>query len=266
MSRSLRLLLPIAIAVLASLGHARAHAEIASEGTEGPSSSTSSAGRSSADTTDSADQEARSVFEAGRTAFSHGRYEQALQFFRQAHELSGRPQLLYNIAQALDRLDRDEEALEAYRRFAAEDPESDLRAQVDARIAIIEAHLEAEAAEAEAHESTPPIAAPSPSFDPLPSVVLFASAGVALVTGVTLGALALEHDGRLSAMCTGMSCDDSLRGLATEMDALALGADIALGASLALATTAVIVLVVSAPSAESPRALVCGPAGCGPRF
>ena len=58
--------------------------------------------------------EARALFEAGRQAFTDGRFEDALQRFSQSYELSHRAELLFNIGQAADRLRRDAEALAAF--------------------------------------------------------------------------------------------------------------------------------------------------------
>jgi tetratricopeptide (TPR) repeat protein len=56
---------------------------------------------------ESHDEEARALFQAGRRAFADARYEDALDRFRSAYELSHRPELLYNIGHAADRLRRD---------------------------------------------------------------------------------------------------------------------------------------------------------------
>ena len=63
------------------------------------------------------EREARARFDAGQIAYEAGRFDDALEDFRRAHELSGRAQLLYNIGLAADRLRQDETALDAYRRF-----------------------------------------------------------------------------------------------------------------------------------------------------
>lgn len=42
---------------------------------------------------------ARAMFGAGSTAYSDGRYDEALEFFREAYRLSARPTLLYSLAQ-----------------------------------------------------------------------------------------------------------------------------------------------------------------------
>jgi len=85
----------------------------------------------------SEDSEARALFVAGQTAFEAGRYEAALGHFRASFELSNRPQLLYNIGLAADRLRHDQEALTAFEGFLAQVPDSPLREPVEARAEIL---------------------------------------------------------------------------------------------------------------------------------
>lgn len=89
-------------------------------------------------TPDQLDEAARLTFESARQAFVNGEYERALGLFRQAYQLSNRPGLLYNIAQTLDRLRRDAEALEAFRQFLAAQPDTPNRGEVEARIRVLE--------------------------------------------------------------------------------------------------------------------------------
>ena len=84
------------------------------------------------------DQEGRRLFEAGRAAYVDGKYRDALNYFREAHRLSGRPQLLFNIGQAADRLGEREQATQAFRDYLAAVPDADNRAEVEARIAELE--------------------------------------------------------------------------------------------------------------------------------
>lgn len=86
---------------------------------------------------DSLETEARAVFEAGSTAFADARYEDALGYFRRAFELSNRPELLFNIGVAADRLRRDAEALEAFERFLAEVPDHPRRRDAEARVTVL---------------------------------------------------------------------------------------------------------------------------------
>jgi tetratricopeptide (TPR) repeat protein len=88
-------------------------------------------------------EEARLLFLAGRRAFDGGRFEDALDSFRRAHELTGDPHLLYDIAVTLDRLRRDREALEAFALYLEREPESPDRRDVEARMRILREHLAA---------------------------------------------------------------------------------------------------------------------------
>jgi tetratricopeptide (TPR) repeat protein len=96
---------------------------------------------SSASAQDANDEQARRAFEAGRQAFSAGDYETALYQFRQAYELSERHELLYNIAQSLDRLRRDEETLRTLREYLERVPNTRSRSEVEARIRVLERML-----------------------------------------------------------------------------------------------------------------------------
>jgi tetratricopeptide (TPR) repeat protein len=96
------------------------------------------------------DEAARLTFEQAREDFVAGRYEQALARFRQAYQLSPRPGLLYNIAQTLDRLRRDEETVQALREYVQAVPDAPNRAEVEARIRVLDEAL------ARQHANNPP--------------------------------------------------------------------------------------------------------------
>jgi tetratricopeptide (TPR) repeat protein len=92
------------------------------------------------------DTEARALFEAGRAAYSAGRFDEALDRFRGAYRLSPRPPLLFNIGQSADRLRHDREALEAYEQFLAAEPNSAGAPTARQRIAFLRAQLDRAAA------------------------------------------------------------------------------------------------------------------------
>jgi tetratricopeptide (TPR) repeat protein len=85
----------------------------------------------------SPDEEGRARFEAGRLAFSQGRYEDALDDFRRAYQLTGRPQLLYNIGSTADRLRMDRDALEAFEEYLQSLDDSPLHAEVRRRVSVL---------------------------------------------------------------------------------------------------------------------------------
>lgn len=80
------------------------------------------------------DAAAQRAFEAGRQAYQDGRYEDALSDFRSAYELSLRPELLYNVGLAADRLRRDGDAIDAFQRYLDAMPGAANRAEVEARL------------------------------------------------------------------------------------------------------------------------------------
>jgi len=84
------------------------------------------------------DAAAREYFERGREAFEQANYEGALVFFRHAYRLSGRPALQYNIGVAADRLQREEEALEAFQHYLDETESPTREAEVRGRIEALQ--------------------------------------------------------------------------------------------------------------------------------
>jgi len=94
------------------------------------------------------DAAAREYFERGRAAFEQADYEGALVFFRHAYRLSGRPALQYNIGVAADRLQREQEALEAFQHYLEETESPTREGEVRGRIeALQESIAEKEATE-----------------------------------------------------------------------------------------------------------------------
>jgi tetratricopeptide (TPR) repeat protein len=83
------------------------------------------------------DEEGRALFTAGRVAFDDGRFEDALGYFQRAYDLSHRPQLLYNIGAASDRLRRSQQAIDAFERYLAEVPDAGNRREVEARVRLL---------------------------------------------------------------------------------------------------------------------------------
>ena len=83
------------------------------------------------------EEQARIAFEVGRAAMSDGRFEDALASFRLSYELSGHPELLYNVGLAADRLRLDDEALTSFSTYLALLPTAENRAEVEGRIRIL---------------------------------------------------------------------------------------------------------------------------------
>lgn len=159
------------------------------------------------------DDEGRQLFEAGRMAFADARYEDALERFEEAYRMSGRPALLYNIGQCLDRLRRDAEAADTFERYLAAEPTAANRHEVEQRIQILRAGTRDRALEEDDH-TAPMETAPSTEAlgrplleDPPPHatqvyeqwwfwtiVVGVAGAGVGIGLGVALGSRTAPED------------------------------------------------------------------------
>lgn len=107
------------------------------------------------------DAEAHALFEAGRMAFTEGHYEDAYERYAEAYRLSQRPELLYNMGSAADRLRRDELALEHYRAFLIAVPDTPQRLDVEHRIAILE-----RAAPDDRAPAVPPVVVVAPAAAP----------------------------------------------------------------------------------------------------
>ncbi|MEM8608893.1 MAG: tetratricopeptide repeat protein [Myxococcota bacterium] len=87
--------------------------------------------------------QAKKAFAAGTRAYENGDFETALARFERAYELTGSPDLLYNIATVSDRMRHDEDALKAYEGYIAARPNSPDRGHVRGRIEALRASIEA---------------------------------------------------------------------------------------------------------------------------
>jgi tetratricopeptide (TPR) repeat protein len=86
------------------------------------------------------DVRAQALFARGRRAYEVGRFEEALDSFELAYELSARPELLFNMGQAADRLGRTDRAANAFAAYLRERPDAPNREYVEGRLQILEAN------------------------------------------------------------------------------------------------------------------------------
>ena len=148
------------------------------------------------------DEEGRGFFIAGRAAYLAGRYEEALERFERSYEMSVRAELLYNIGAAAERAGKLARALEAFRAFQLQLPNSEVHAEVETRVRALETRVdtEPEAAPDPALAPPPPPAASKEASEPKsalgPGLSLAASAAV-LGTGVVLAVLGFQAKQRV---------------------------------------------------------------------
>lgn len=89
------------------------------------------------------DARARELYYRGDRLYGEGSYDEATRAFEESYALSARPELLFNMANALERAGRYEEALQALNRFLPDAPEN-LQHAVRKRIEALEARVEQE--------------------------------------------------------------------------------------------------------------------------
>lgn len=113
------------------------------------------------------DKEARDLFQIGKEAFDEGRFERALKYFQDAYDLSHRAALLSNIGTALDRLRRDQEAVDTYKKYLEQVPQAQNRRLIEERIRIIESALARSKPAPDEPVASPEPAQPAPPPQPI---------------------------------------------------------------------------------------------------
>jgi tetratricopeptide (TPR) repeat protein len=118
---------------------------------------------------------ARTLFMQGREAYEKADYQRAYDSFRESFELSQRPELLYNVASALQGLKRSHDAAETLRTYLRLVPNDPDRPEIERRIVSLE---ETQRLFDREHGLTRPAEQPKPALvlTPSPDPSLVASA------------------------------------------------------------------------------------------
>ncbi len=222
---------------------------------------------------DPRERQARALFEQGEAAYEEGRYEEAVAAFEQAYGLSARPLLLYNIANAKERLGLLSEALENLR-YYLEDAPDDERPVIERRIRGLEdrvarqqreeserradqeriAQSAAEAAAAATMRNERGHAAPDGPAPPVLGWTLTLGGGALAVAGVVFGVMALGARSDAAALCHDVGdstfCPTSADSALSSDTLFSLLAD--LGVLVGAATTALGVYLVLTHDSDSP--------------
>ena len=229
------------------------------------------------------DQRARELFQKGDVAYSEGRYEEALASFQEAYDLSGRSQLLFNISNALERLGRYQEAVDALDKYLASGKAKD-RDVVQKRLANLKKRVEEqkkeqeklakeeeekrkkeeeERAKREAAQGNGgndggggagPKSPDKPETPLLPWILIGGGAAV-FVTGGVFGILTLGARGDAKDGCTdtaaGHLCSQEASSAIDREKTFGLVADVGMLAGLALAGVGTYFLLTSKPAQPS---------------
>ena len=102
------------------------------------SPSPAAAETSISDLSESERQKMQEFLKAGKEEYEKGNFESAIPFLKKAHEIYPNPAFHYRIGLAYERSGHPAEALEYYRRFLKQAPETDKRGQVEKTIARLE--------------------------------------------------------------------------------------------------------------------------------
>ncbi len=207
-------------------------------------------------------ERARLLFDQGSQAYNEGRYETALTLLNESHRISGRPELLFNIANTLERLGRTAEAVEHLRRYLPDAPPENRRS-IEVRIRALEARMARTPdvpAATQTQADVPPKASASANTRsretkpkrPVPwrPIVLFSVAAAALASGITLGVLSRNRNDDAEGRCTnaidrGTLCSSTASSDLDRARTYGIVADVSYGVAAAAATAATVLLIVN---------------------
>ncbi len=239
------------------------------------------------------DDSARHHFRLGQAHYDSGHFREAAAEFEQSYELSGRPQLLYNIYVSYRDANDSERARDALRTYLEAVPDAPNRSLLRSRLAALEGTVgpsesdrpdEPDASEPEEPDvpsetdsepesratgtMTAPDQASSGGTSPLGFIIAGGGAAL-LLTGAITGGLALSSSDDLAANCPLMRCpaDYDHESAASTGSALAVATDVLIPVGAAALLTGVILILVLQGDDEA-IAGMCGPGGCtvGVRF
>jgi tetratricopeptide (TPR) repeat protein len=100
--------------------------------------------------------EAQRHFEGAAKAYQEGRYQDAVDLFLKAYQVDPQPELLYNVAQAYERLGDVRNALRSYRDYLRQRPAEQDRVFVETRVQNLEKRLREQGVQQVSVFSTPP--------------------------------------------------------------------------------------------------------------
>jgi tetratricopeptide (TPR) repeat protein len=217
------------------------------------------------DPKESDEQRAQKLYEVGDDHYAAGRYEDAVVHFQQAYELSPQPALLFNMANAYERMGEYEQAAEHLRRYL-ESPKAEDVASVRERIRRLE--LSAKASKTVRGEPGSGASAAPGGPDAAAGVSARANAaqagrsrvlsysllavGAATVGGgVVFGLLSNQAGDDAADLCTGDGlCTRNARSKLDRQKRFALLSDVSIGAGVICAGTGALLLLLRNQSDE----------------
>lgn len=216
---------------------------------------------------------ARDAYEEGSTHFEAERYEEALEAFQRSYDYERLPALLFNMASALDRLGRPEQAIARYEAYLVAMEEDANAPYVRSRIRLLQAELSETSPEARAEDqeeggeavSEEAVQAPVPTDGPsrVGPIVLFAVGAAALATALGTGLRARSLDSDVREQCDGNVCPAGVESDSQRVTRLARTTDAMAGVAGAALLSGVLWWLLSGGDDDAPQAsATCGPGSC----
>lgn len=200
------------------------------------------------------DAEARGLFDAGESAYDAGRFADAERYFRESYELSGRAELLYNLALSAEQARHDQAAIDAYRAFLEALPSSTRAPRARTRLAALEQMVANGGARPDA---------PSGGGGGGPNVggiALLAVGGAVTILGAVLVGLAAADVASVENATRGTAWAD-VSDAYDRSEALSIVGFVLLGVGVATAAVGVVLLAMGGGDDEAAAELRIGPGG-----
>lgn len=186
------------------------------------------------------DEQARALYVEGDRRYAEGRYDEAVDLFRQAYALSPQPLLLYNMVNSLERMGDYAEAARVLRQYIDSGDVADAdtlrqRLMQIERRAATRADEISELAALRGRPESCPAAAPcgtqpdEPRRSVLPYVFL-GTGGAALVSALVFGTLARNEHGNAADNCLDGLCTSAARRALDRERRFALITDVSVAA------------------------------------
>jgi tetratricopeptide (TPR) repeat protein len=194
------------------------------------------------------EEAAKAHFAAGSAYYEQAAYADAVKEFNEAYRLSGRVDLLYNIAICYEHLEKWDEAIATLHQYLAVRPGAADRNTIQTRIMNYEKLRDAARAEAATPQKKPAAVAvtPPPKWARryVASLVLGEIGLAALISSIGTGVAALVAKSDLDGRCPKGVCPESARADVDRGQALAISTDVLIGVGAAAVVVGAVLLIV----------------------
>lgn len=200
-----------------------------------------------------ADIRARELYRLGDDLYSHGRYEEALAAFEESYELSGRPLLLFNMANAQERSGQWDAAIESLEGYLPHTTDEE-RPRIENRLRSLRQRASrlATMTGAEEGDESPPEPRRS-----LTGPLLMAGGGALLGGGLALALVANAARSDLDESCVPLDgrrvCPRSAESAQTRDRRASIAADALLIGGAAVLTVGLILFIRAAGERDEPE-------------